>query len=748
MLKILLQKYLYQPLNKTSLVILFGIVMLPLNADSIPLTSTVEHNSQSTSQLNLTQEEHEWLQQHRTIRVGVRHSWKPVEYVTGQKNFRGITIDYMNRIEQLLHIQFNKVGSDDIAVDDIDMLSSVSNPQILDNKFLTTNPILQFHHAIYVHKGTDDINSIDDLLGKKVAVFKHGQLTQLLARDYAQIKLYKIDVIEQAFSDMEIKYADAYVGNELVIDYEANLSGMSFLKKVNYVPIKTDLRMAVRKDWPIFISILNKCFTVLEAEQGEILNHWNLSLFNKTKFYLLIGLSVLSVLLGLMLWKDYKLKRALSKQSEEAQKAIWHQAHYDAQTDLPNRMMFNAALAEQIEQSKVTGLPLGLLYIDLDAFKAVNDIYGHAAGDQLIKETGQRIQSCVAISDIVARLGGDEFSVILINIKDTAIIAKITARVLKALSSPFIIHQYAINITSSIGSSIYPNDANNISTFVKSADMAMYAAKETGKNCYQPYTQKMQEKVTHKQQVANDLRSAITNNEFVLHYQPIIDLKTNQLLKTEALIRWQHPTKGLIRPFEFIDIAEETNMIIEIGDWVFKQALTDVSILQQSICAALSISINVSPKQFNADCLLSEWPALLKKHDIAENSLGVEITEGLLLESTENTNHILSNLRKAGVRILIDDFGTGYSSLSYLKKIDADFIKIDKSFVQNLSSDSDDMALCEAIIVMAHKLGLQVIAEGIETHEQEVLLSDMGCDYGQGYLFSKPVPIARILSQF
>lgn len=748
MSKVLYQKNFKGRLEIAKFIFLSCITILSLKAYSNTLVINAKDKHQTLPTIELTKVEQDWLKKNKTIHVGVKHSWKPIEFVSNQKVFRGITIDYLNKIEGMLGVKFVKIDIDDVSTESVDMLSSVSNPKTLDKRFIVTKPILLFRHAIYIHKNIDSINNINDLYGKKVAVFKYGQLIDSLAKNENQIKLHKIEVIEQAFNDMSSRNIDAYIGNEMVIDYEANLNGISFLKKVNYVPFETNLSMAVRKDWPVFLSILNKTFVSLEADHDGIINNWNLSLFHKTKLSILLGLSSLVLIVGVTIFRSYKLKKRIKQQSVEAQKTIWHQAHFDMQTNLPNRMMFNIKLKQEIKNSDERASPICLLYIDFDEFKEVNDLYGHASGDELIKIAALRIKASVRPIDIVARLSGDEFAVILTGIFDTKLISQISAKILDALNNPFIIDQFVVNITASIGSSIYPNNAQCITSLVQSADMAMYEAKKCGKNYYAPFTQSMLNDAKHKQLIAKDLKNAIAQNEFNLHYQPIIDLQTNELYKVEALIRWQHPEKGLVGPFEFIDIAEETNIIVKIGDWVFKQAIKDSSILQKSIDSKLSISINVSPKQFNDGCLISKWPNLLKTHKVLENTIGIEITEGLLLESTLSTSNILNELRESGLKILIDDFGTGYSSLSYLKKIHADYLKIDKSFIQNLSYGSDDIAICEAIIVMAHKLGLKVIAEGIETIEQKDILFKIGCDYGQGYFFSKPVPIEILLTDF
>jgi diguanylate cyclase (GGDEF)-like protein len=553
-------------------------------------------------------------------------------------------------------------------------------------------------------------------------------------------------VIEDAFVDIQNKNSVAYIGNEMVVDYEANLQGISFLKKVGYLPFSTNLRMAVRSDWPILQSILDKSFKALEPRKSDILNNWDMSIFKKTNIMTMVVIALFSLMILATLFRAYKLKDKLKKQSIESQRQIWYQAHYDQLTDLPNRMMFNKQLAEQIVDASKNNKLVGLLYVDLDSFKEVNDFHGHSIGDTLLTQVSKRIQDCVRTTDKVFRLGGDEFTIILTDIDNLDVIEKTAQRIVERLSQEFEINHLTVNITSSIGSSTYPNDTRDVSTLIKNADMAMYQAKKHGKNCFKLFAQPMQDVFNHKQMISNDLKKAILGNEFVLFYQPIINLKTNKIIKAEALIRWQHPVKGQINPAEFITIAEDSNAISPIGDWVFRQVIEDIFVLKNEINASFSISLNVSPKQFGANSLLNQWPRLIEEQKVPRNSIGLEITEGLLLDINANTSKLLKELSEAGTQFLLDDFGTGYSSLSYLKKLDVDFIKIDKSFVQNLSDSAEDMVLCEAMIAMAHKLGLKVVAEGVETIEQKQILIDMGCDYAQGYLFSKPKKLEQLLT--
>jgi EAL domain-containing protein (putative c-di-GMP-specific phosphodiesterase class I) len=315
---------------------------------------------------------------------------------------------------------------------------------------------------------------------------------------------------------------------------------------------------------------------------------------------------------------------------------------------------------------------------------------------------------------------------------------------LQKLAEPFRLGDDVAYVSASIGITLYPDDATDIDILLKNADQAMYTAKDQGRNRYQYFTASMQETAQAKKRLTIDLRDAVANSEFILYYQPIIELATGAIYKAEALIRWQHPTRGLVSPVEFIPIAEETGMINDIGNWVFTEAAKQVKIWRTSHHAAFQISVNKSPVQFHATGSTHvDWIDYLRQLDLPGQSIAVEITEGLLLQARTTVTEQLLEFRNAGMQISIDDFGTGYSSLSYLKKFDIDYVKIDQSFTGNLKPGSSDMVLCEAIIVMAHKLGMKVIAEGVETEGQRDLLLAAGCDYGQGYLYSKPVPAAE-----
>lgn len=426
------------------------------------------------------------------------------------------------------------------------------------------------------------------------------------------------------------------------------------------------------------------------------------------------------------------------KKSDEL---IWEQANFDSLTGLPNRHMFHNRLRQEIKKAKRSGSSIALILLDLDHFKEVNDTYGHNIGDLLLKEAAWRLSSCVRGIDIVARLGGDEFTVILGGLNNPISINRVVRDILHKIAEPFQLGDTVAYVSTSIGITFYPQDATEAEVLVRNCDQAMYAAKNQGRNCFSYFTRTLQEAAQTRMRLASDLRGALAGNQFQVHYQPIVKLATGVIHKAEALLRWHHPKLGLVSPADFISIAEETRMIVEIGDWIFREAIQQTKVWRASHGAEFQISINTSPVQFRKDVDLHKtWLSFLRELELPGQSLVIEITEGLLMDASPAVTSKLLTFRNAGIQVSLDDFGTGYSSLAYLKKFDIDHIKIDQSFVQSLAPDSNDLALCEAIIVMAHKLGITVIAEGIETKEQHDLLAFAGCDYAQGNLFSEPVP--------
>lgn len=428
-------------------------------------------------------------------------------------------------------------------------------------------------------------------------------------------------------------------------------------------------------------------------------------------------------------------------EKKKTEELIWRQANFDLLTGLPNRNMFRNSLHQELKKSKRVGSPLALLLIDLDLFKEVNDTLGHDVGDRLLQETARRIGECVRETDIIARLGGDEFAVVLTELNDSSHVDDIAQKIAAHLAEPYHIGNEVVYVSGSTGITLYPNDASDIEALLKNADQAMYAAKQKGRNRFSYFTQSLQDAAQARLRLSKDLRSALAQNQFRVLFQPIVDLNTNSICKAEALIRWQHPQRGIVGPLEFVPLAEETGLINAIGDWVFKESARWAKHWSSQHQCECQVSVNISPVQFKADdrSFVAQWLEYMQELGLSEKSITVEITEGLLLNAESGVIDKLLALRDAGIQVAIDDFGTGYSSLSYLKKFDIDYLKIDQSFVRNLETDKNDIALSEAIIVMAHKLGLKVIAEGVETEGQRKILSDGGCDYAQGSLYADPV---------
>lgn len=425
------------------------------------------------------------------------------------------------------------------------------------------------------------------------------------------------------------------------------------------------------------------------------------------------------------------------KQQEET---IYRQANYDTLTGLPNRLMFADRLVTALSRGRRERHSVGLLFIDLDGFKKVNDSLGHNAGDELLKEISVRLAGCVRQDDTIARLGGDEFTVILPNIHgpgDTEVVAK---KIIERVREPIYLSDNEVYVSASIGITLYPEDADDEETLVRHADTAMYEAKAAGRRTYKFFTADMNLVAQEKMMLETELRAAIDSQEFDIRYQPIIDLNTGNITGTEALVRWNHPTRGFTAPDVFIPLAEEQGLIVAIGEWVLRQACTKARQWRETGHSDLQMAINVSPRQCQEPDFEDMVETILAETGLPASSITLEITESLFIEGAhESAVSALHGRRKSGTLLSLDDFGTGYSSLSYLKRFPVDVLKIDREFVSDIVSSPEDQALCQAVIAMAHAFKLKVVGEGIETVEHARILHDMGCDRAQGYLISKPL---------
>ena len=536
--------------------------------------------------------------------------------------------------------------------------------------------------------------------------------------------------LEATLEDLDLNLVKAYSGNE----------ALGFLVEKEFALVILDVQMPemdgfevaslmkkneVTRNIPIiFVTALNKDkkFISMGYEAGAV-DYLSKPIEPE------ILISKVRVLAEL-----YKSKSTVKEQAVQLEK----KAFFDALTHLPNRSLFLNRLDHSIEQSKRNDEKLAIVFLDLDRFKYINDTLGHAVGDQLLQNVAKRLSDCARKSDTIARLGGDEFTLILPDISTSRSAAIVAQKILKSLSQPFLLLNGEYTIGASIGISLYPSNGVNAGELVKNADIAMYQAKQNGKNNYQFFTTEMNEKVVKRLAFENRLYKAVEKNEFVLYYQPQTDKDFKKITGFEALIRWNLPDQGLIAPDEFIPIAEETGSIIQIGSWVMKEACCQNKSWETEGLGNTRMAVNVSAKQFKQKGLVDLISNTLKETGLHPGFLELEITESCILENANIAIDMMHEIKEMGIHLSIDDFGVGFSSLSMLKNLPIDKLKIDRSFVNNVTTNTDDATIVKSIISLAHNLDLKVIAEGVETREQLEFLRSHDCDEIQGYLVGKP----------
>lgn len=432
-------------------------------------------------------------------------------------------------------------------------------------------------------------------------------------------------------------------------------------------------------------------------------------------------------------------------ESIQAQERLHHLAHHDSLTGLPNRALFVERLKHVLQRAERRNRAVGVMFLDMDRFKMVNDTLGHEAGDRLLQAMAARLLSCVREGDTIARFGGDEFAGLLDDVASPEDVAPIVGKFLEALAPPFVIDGHELFVGGSIGVSLYPDDGTDPQTLMKNADTAMYSAKQQGGNTSAFYFAGMNEHAMARLNLETGLRRALDRQEFILHYQPQIDLKHGGVVGFESLIRWERGGSDVVSPMEFIPLLEETGLIVAVGEWMLRTACMQHHAWQAAGLPPLRMAVNISSRQFGGKELEQTLQRVMRDPPMPAEFLELEITESILMKNAEQDVVALRRLSAMGVRFAIDDFGTGYSSLAYLKRFPIDILKIDKAFVRDIANDGDDAAIVRAIITMAHSLGIQTLAEGVETREQAEFLRAQGCDYAQGYYFSPPLPGDRVV---
>lgn len=723
------------------LILVFGLMVVQHSLASQDIIQPRPAGKQIQKTLPLTSEELAWIKAHPVIRVSIKNGWMPVEFQLENEKHRGISIDYLKQISQLTGLQFKlDTYQDRPKPKEVEVISSISNAADVEGYQRLSTPHLVIPYAIYINKyvpAFSGASSLEAFKNARVAVYRHGNIGSRLQAIYPHMKLVYVDIADEAFDGLNNGQIDAYIGNEIVIDYHIEYHRLPFSEKIGVTPFNTEISMAVAEEQPVLASILERAIIAIGTNNANIVQPWR-ARPPAEKVFIETGTAILSIVCILLLYQFWRFYRRAQHREAEVRQQIWRQANYDYLTQLPNRYLLHQSLEEAIHDCQAAHKQLGLLLIDLDGFKDVNDIAGHAVGDRLLQNAATRIQSCVRAGDTTAKLGGDEFVVVVPNIKDMAILHEIGKKIVETIRSPFHIDDKQHFVTASIGIAVFPNNCDSAEELMMFADQALYAAKRAGKNQYQFFTQVMQQEIKDRISLTRDLRSAIDHDELHLVYQPIYRLHDLALIKAEALIRWEHPTRGSIPPSVFIPIAEESGFIIELGKWIFDEVLKDLSKINPISLQGMEIGLNISPVQFAHPHHLLEFIKRLEHSSIPCERFCFEITEGLLLEPSKTTEETLKAVKRSGIKLSIDDFGTGYSALGYLKKYQIDYVKIDKSFIKNLEVDNYDFILCRSIIQMAHELNMELIAEGVENSQQENILKVMHCDYIQGFLHGRP----------
>lgn len=664
----------------------------------------------------------------------------PVEFQLENKKHTGISIQYLEKISQLTGLTFLIVDyHDNINSTEAELITGIRGSYLPIGFERLTTPYLESANAIYVASRQNDIKP-NQLANHTVAVFKGGLVAEKLKKLVPGIKIKLVDIADEAFEYLEAGLVDAYIGNELVLDYHLDLHKIRSIRKSGITPITSKVFMAASEEDAVLHSILNKATAHIGTNPQDIVEGWRRTPESPLTKYLV---STLFFFAALLLFQFIKLYKSNKRQALTAQHEIWFQANHDFLTKLPNRFQLKNELHQALEIASQRASHIGVMIIDLDNFKEINDTAGHAIGDEVLINVAERIQAIILPPNLTARFGGDEFLIVVQENATEERLRAMCTQLIQAMALPVRTQEKSFMVSISIGVALFPDHSQQTDELIMFADQALYQAKRTGKNRFILFNEGIHHVFTKKTQLGNELREAAQKSQLHLQYQPIFNLKTLQCEKVEALLRWHHPEFGEISPEIFIKIAEENGYIIELGEWVFRQAIQDFGQIRQRF-GQVEICINISPLQFSQSVSIQQFISTLADQGIPGEYVCFEITEGLLLEPSSNVIDTLNHIHAHGIKLAIDDFGTGYSSLAYLNKFKIDYVKIDKSFISHITDNQNDQALCKTMIFMGNQLNISLIAEGVETQAQEALLKEMGCQFSQGYYRARPANIEAL----
>ena len=704
----------------------------------------------------------------KVYRFAGDYNHPPYEYVDKNGRFTGFNVDIINAIAEIMNIDVQIIPmSWDNAVWSLDngeihgIIGMSQNEDRLKRYKFTSNTVLN-EQVIFVHKDTVHVSSIEELAGFRVA-YQRGDYNEAVLLRIPNVKRFpKIDQ-EEALMALANGEVDAVLGNKLVGIYHLQRNKLTDEIKIVGEPISSvKYGPVVSMDNEELLNILEEgLHLIIENKTYEaIYNKWfgesisNLRLIlDLYKDKLIFGLIILLMSFVFLYMYSKRLQKEVSKRTLELemanknlieqQKEIYNLAYFDPITSLPNRTYFVEEVNNKFENPDEIVSNFAILFLDIDRFKHINDTLGHNVGDYILKLLGNRLSKLVKSGDIVARAGGDEFYILMNKYKHIDEVTDLAERILIDFKSPYIVKDYTLYLTTSIGIVTFPDGGVDTHSLIKNADLALYKSKGLGGNAYYIYGEELKSEGLERMMLLNQLRYAVEYDELVLHYQPQIDISTGEIRGVEALVRWNHPEKGLLYPDDFIPLAEESGFIIQMGEWIIRQACLDGKKWQDE-GKEIIVSVNISSKQFQQDDFVNKVTEIINESGLNPRNLTLEITETIAISDIKHTIEVLNRLRSLGIAVAIDDFGTGYSSLSYLNEMSVNELKIDRSFIWDIERNDKNKLISNTIIVLAKQLGLRVIAEGVENSEQLYILKEMNCDIAQGYHFSRPVTKERI----
>ena len=699
-----------------------------------------------------------------TIKLSGDKDHPPYQYTDKDGKPTGFSVDVINAIaeEMNLNIELTLMEWSDAVKTfengQVDGVIYMAQREDWQRTYKFVPPIIIDRQVIFVNRETVNINNLEDLAGLRVS-YQESDYSEPYIKEIPYVEIFPKSNLQEAMLDLKMKNVDAVVGNKLVGIYYLQKYKLTDSIKIAGEPVLTvTYGTAISKDNEELSIVLEEGFNTIKENKvyEQIYRKWFgedigsiKTIYTKYRNSIIIIVTFIIVIIFILYIYNKKLQREVKRRTQELelankeliehQKEIYNLAYFDSITSLPNRVYFIKALNSIFENIQEQEGIFGVLLLDIDRFKHINDTLGHNVGDYILRLLGTRIRKILREEDIIARTGGDEYYILINNVESVCDIVEISKLILEDFKKPYHIRDYELYLTTSIGISTYPEDGLDSNSIMKNADLALYKAKELGGNSYYVYGDEIKSKGLEKMMLVSQLRQGIKNNELVLHYQPQVDILTGEISGLEALVRWQHPELGLLYPDKFIPLAEETGLIVQIGEWVLKEACTQVKYwtdLDQNIV----MSVNISARQFQRRDFIKEIIDILNEVGLSSKNLTLEITETIAISDIEHTLKILDRLNALGIAVAIDDFGTGYSSLNYLNQMSVNELKIDKSFIWDIEKNNKNKMISNTIIILAKQLGLKVTAEGVENEEQLNILKEMKCDIAQGYHFSKPVP--------